>query len=141
MSVLTHSFLRRFGTFFVRNLLYTSWFSLNISGKDLQPRRRRSPAFAGRAGRFPDFWKILRVLQISGIGGFSVTGGFFGSGGFSAGGSCWLFAALSSSSLSSCRSCWGRSLALFGSPCCCWLRYTWSGCSINLRSRSRTRRP
>ena len=50
-------------------------------------------------------------MQISGIGGFSVTEGFSGSGGFSAGGSCWLFAALSSSSLSSCRSCWGRSLA------------------------------
>ena len=124
VSVLTHSFLRRFGTFFVRNLLYTSWFSLNISGNDLQPRRRRSPAFAGRAGRFPYFGRFYAFCRFPGWADSLYLEDFSGSGGFSAGDSCWLFAALSSSLLSSCRSCWGRSLALVGSPCCCWLRST-----------------
>ena len=44
---LIDSFLRSFGTFCVRNLLYRSWFSLNISGNDLRPRPHRpqlSPA-------------------------------------------------------------------------------------------------
>ena len=132
MSLLTPSSLRSFGTFFVRKLDL-----LSISGNDLRPRR---PALAGWAGRFPGFSIFSAFCRFSGIGGFSGTAGISGSGRFSAGGSCWLFAAWSSSSFSSCRSCSRRSLALFGSPCCCWLRSTWSGCSINLRCRSLTRR-
>ena len=61
---MTPSSLRSFWAFFVRNLLYRSWFSLNISGNDLRPRLRLpqlSPVgqadFPGLADspRFADF--------------------------------------------------------------------------------------
>ena len=67
VSLLTPSSLRSFGNLFVRNLLYRSWFSLNISGNDLRPRRHRPPALAGWAGRF----RFSAFCRFSGIDGFS----------------------------------------------------------------------
>ena len=63
MSLLTPSSLRCFGTFFVRNLLYRSRFSLNISGITyghvvIDPGSRRLGRHISRVEQ------ILRVLQI-----------------------------------------------------------------------------